>query len=171
MAGVTTAQVDARAKSAGLPANWRSIQTTAASEAVTVWAIGQEYGATKGAAFKTWYDAAVKKDPAITPDQAVGAWLTGTLIGNGTAAAASTLGQVPAAAATGAENATNTLTTGPLSGLDAIGAFFNNLTNPNTWIRVAKVVVGGVLLIVGLVHITGAGGAVANVARKVPVPI
>lgn len=59
----------------------------------------------------------------------------------------------------------------PLSGIDAIGAFFNALGEANTWIRVSKVVVGGLLLIIGLVHITGAGGAAANVARKVPLPI
>lgn len=58
-----------------------------------------------------------------------------------------------------------------LSGLDAIGAFFNKLGDASTWIRVAKVVVGGLLLVIGLVHITGAGGAVADAARKVPVPI
>jgi hypothetical protein len=60
---------------------------------------------------------------------------------------------------------------GPLSGLNAIGAFFNNLGNANTWIRVAKVVVGGLLLVVGLVHITGAGGAAADAARKIPLPV
>ena len=59
----------------------------------------------------------------------------------------------------------------PLSGIDAIGAFFSTLGQANTWIRVAKVVVGGVLLIVGIVHITGADNAVAAIARKVPVPI
>jgi len=59
----------------------------------------------------------------------------------------------------------------PLSGLDAIGAFFSALSEANTWIRVSKVVIGGLLLIIGLVHITGAGGAAASVARKVPLPI
>jgi hypothetical protein len=62
-------------------------------------------------------------------------------------------------------------TSNPLSGVDAIGAFFNKLGDPHLWIRVAKVVTGGLLLVIGLVHITGAGGAVASVARKVPVPI
>lgn len=58
-----------------------------------------------------------------------------------------------------------------LSGLDAIGAFFNKLGEANTWIRVAKVLVGGVLLIIGLAHMTGAGNAVATTARKVPLPV
>ena len=58
-----------------------------------------------------------------------------------------------------------------LSGLDAIGAFFSKLGEANTWIRVAKVITGGVLLIIGLAHLTGAGNAVASAARKVPVPV
>lgn len=65
-----------------------------------------------------------------------------------------------------AENATGAL------GIPAsIGNFFGALGQSNTWIRVAKVLIGGVLLIVGLVHITGASNAVANAARKVPLPV
>jgi hypothetical protein len=59
----------------------------------------------------------------------------------------------------------------PLTGLDAIGAFFNTLTQSNTWVRVAKVIVGGALLIAGIAHITGASGQIMDVARKVPLPI
>lgn len=66
------------------------------------------------------------------------------------------------AVATQAANAT---------GLAAIGDFFTALSSSNTWIRVAKVIVGGVMLIVGIAHITGAGGAVADTARKLPAPI
>lgn len=65
-----------------------------------------------------------------------------------------------------AENAS-----GPLGIPASIGSFFGALGQSNTWIRVAKVVVGGVLLIIGIAHITGAGNAVATAARKVPVPI
>lgn len=59
----------------------------------------------------------------------------------------------------------------PLSGLAAIGDFFQRLTQANTWIRVGKVIAGGALLLIGLAHITGAGNAVATAARKVPVPV
>lgn len=38
-------------------------------------------------------------------------------------------------------------------------------------VRGTKIIVGGLLLIIGLVHITGAGGAAAGVARKVPLPV
>jgi hypothetical protein len=58
-----------------------------------------------------------------------------------------------------------------IPGLAEVGSFFSALTEKNTWIRVAKVVVGGLLLIVGLVHITGADNAVATAARKVPLPV
>jgi hypothetical protein len=55
--------------------------------------------------------------------------------------------------------------------IPGLSAFFSALTQSSTWIRVAKVVIGGTLLIVGIAHITGAGGAVATAARKVPVPV
>jgi hypothetical protein len=91
-------------------------------------------------------------------------------LAEGVGGAGSTAAGVPAAAAQGASNAYNTLTA-PLTGINAIGAFFNSLGKSGTWIRVAKVVFGGALLVVGLVHITGISGAAANVARKVPLPI
>jgi hypothetical protein len=55
--------------------------------------------------------------------------------------------------------------------LDAISGFIKALTEANTWIRVAKVIIGGTLVIVGLAHISGAGNAVATTARRVPLPI
>lgn len=58
-----------------------------------------------------------------------------------------------------------------IPGLAQVGDLFGALTQANTWIRVAKVVFGGVLLIIGIAHITGAGNAVASAARKVPLPI
>jgi hypothetical protein len=58
-----------------------------------------------------------------------------------------------------------------IPGLAQIGDLFGALTQASTWIRVAKVVAGGALLIIGLAHITGAGNAVAATARKVPLPV
>lgn len=60
---------------------------------------------------------------------------------------------------------------GGIPGLSQIGGFFGALTSANTWIRVAKVVIGGALLIIGIAHITGASNAVADAARKVPLPV
>jgi hypothetical protein len=62
-------------------------------------------------------------------------------------------------------------TSNPLAGLAAIGQFFTSLGEVNTWIRVAKVLAGGLLLVIGLVHITGADNAIATAARKVPLPV
>lgn len=67
--------------------------------------------------------------------------------------------------------AVNNPVTNAIPGLSQVGDFFSALTQANTWIRVAKVVFGGVLLVIGIAHITGAGNAVASAARKVPVPI
>lgn len=54
---------------------------------------------------------------------------------------------------------------------ETTGQFLGMLSNQHTWIRVAKVVVGGSLLLIGLAHMTGADNAVASAARKVPLPI
>ena len=43
--------------------------------------------------------------------------------------------------------------------------FLADLTSQGTWIRVAKVVVGSVLIIVGLLKITGADRAITTVAK------
>lgn len=66
--------------------------------------------------------------------------------------AAQGIGQVPGAKA--------------LSGLDAIGSFFSELGQANTWIRVAEVLLGLALIIVGLSKLTGAG-QIARQAAKV----
>jgi hypothetical protein len=81
------------------------------------------------------------------------------------------LAQQAAAKATATATSTEVSLPNPLTGVDAIGAFFNKLGDASTWIRVGKVVIGALLLVVGLVHITGVEGAAANIARKVPVPI
>jgi hypothetical protein len=86
-----------------------------------------------------------------------------------TQAAAETAAGQQTAKATSTELGTPNGITIP--GLSQVGSFFTALGDASTWIRVAKVVIGGVLLIVGLVHITGAGNAVASVARKVPLPV
>lgn len=52
-----------------------------------------------------------------------------------------------------------------------LGNILGALTSATLWIRVAKVVVGGALLIIGVAHMTGASNAVAQAARKAPLPI
>ena len=73
----------------------------------------------------------------------------------------------PGTAATGAGAVASTAA----NAIPGISDFFGALTQASTWIRVAKVITGGLLLVIGLVHITGADNAVASAARKVPLPV
>lgn len=50
-------------------------------------------------------------------------------------------------------------------GLAAIGAFFSSLGAAATWIRVAKVAIGGTLVIVGVAKMTGAGKVIEGVVK------
>jgi hypothetical protein len=75
----------------------------------------------------------------------------------------------PGSVATGAGSAASTASN-TLSGLDAIGAFFNKLGEANTWLRIIKVVIGGVLVISGLVHLTGIDKTALGVASKAVIP-
>ena len=55
----------------------------------------------------------------------------------------------------------------PLSGLQAIGAFFSDLSQASTWIRVAEVLAGLILIAVGVARITHAVPVATKVARAV----
>jgi hypothetical protein len=52
------------------------------------------------------------------------------------------------------------------SGVDAIGSFFDGLTEANLWIRVAKVALGGIILLVGIAKLTGIEKGVVGTAVK-----
>jgi hypothetical protein len=57
----------------------------------------------------------------------------------------------------------------PLSGIAAVGDFFGRLSQANTWIRVAEVLLGAALLIIGLAKLasgTQVGHAAAGLAKK-----
>lgn len=118
------------------------------------------------AAFAAYYKAAVAKDPAITPAQAYTAWAAGSAIAGGATATGNALGAVVNKGLPAAANAVP-----KVPGISTVSGLISALTSANTWIRVVKVVIGGVLLIVGLVHMTGVGGAAAGLARKVPLPM
>lgn len=53
-----------------------------------------------------------------------------------------------------------------LSGLDAIGRFFSDLGNPVFWIRLGKILAGGLLLILGLAKLTGVSEKAGSIAGK-----
>lgn len=57
----------------------------------------------------------------------------------------------------------------PLSGLESVSGFFSTLTQANTWIRVAEVLLGAALLIIGLAKLasgTEVGKAAKGIAMK-----
>jgi len=66
-------------------------------------------------------------------------------------------------------NSSNGITPHLPNPLAAIGDFITTLETASTWERVAKVVLGAALILVGMAKLTGAGGALKSVAGKVPV--
>lgn len=72
----------------------------------------------------------------------------------------------------------NSATTGDATASTAVGSttaalgdianFFGDFTQANTWIRVAKVVTGALLIIVGAAHLTGADKAAGKAAKVAP---
>lgn len=54
-----------------------------------------------------------------------------------------------------------------LSGVAAIGDFFQRLTQENTWIRVGEVTLGILLIISGIMKLSGAGGDIKDIAKVV----
>jgi hypothetical protein len=116
-----------------------------------------------GAAFQTWYEAAVKKDHSLTPYQGVSVWIGSDL--------AKSLGT----AVTGTGNAAGEVVTGAAQGADE---FAKGILDPLSWlgglsvVNLLKIVFGGTLLLVGIVHLAGIdSGTVATIARKVPIPV
>jgi hypothetical protein len=75
----------------------------------------------------------------------------------------------PAASSGNPITANGNLVTSSASSLansTGIGSFLSILTNSGTWIRVAKVAIGGVLVVAGLVKMTGAGKAIEKAVVK-----
>jgi len=86
----------------------------------------------------------------------------------GTQAAGDESGNPIAEAAGLAAGGTSDLTN-PLQFLGDIANIFGDLTEASTWIRFAKIVVGGTLIIVGVAHLSGAEKAAKDIASKVPI--
>jgi hypothetical protein len=83
------------------------------------------------------------------------------------------IGQIPDVLGKAAANLLKTNPAGdsnPLAGLSAIGNFFGNLSNPNTWKRVAEGIAGGMLLYVGIKALasnTAVGSAASSATKPV----
>lgn len=144
---------------------------TPVTEEQVVAYITSQWGAAKAAQFQAWYAAAVRKDPALTPAEGADIWLIGEGLATGIGKIGTfTAAQVPDAAAGAAAKAASSLPN-PLSGIDAVGAFFATLTQANTWTRLLKIITGGILLTAGIIKMTGAGtqlGPLTTAARKLP---
>lgn len=80
-----------------------------------------------------------------------------------------------AAASAATKEATSTETDLTVSGslLGTLAQFLgvSKISGTNLMVRAVKVIVGGIMLIVGLAHMTGAANDLAAAARKVPLPI
>lgn len=104
-----------------------------------------------------------------SPDDAAAATVEyATLDGIGSATASLAQGAAGATSASGAGVSSASYLPSWAAGLTSL---LGALTARNLWIRVAKVVIGGALVLIGLAHMTGASNAVAVAARKAPLPV
>lgn len=92
--------------------------------------------------------------------------LLSSAVGSTVGAAASTAGAAVGDAAAGISQASFLP-----SWADGLAGLLSALTARNLWIRAAKVVIGGALVLVAFAHMTGADNAIAATARKAPLPV
>jgi hypothetical protein len=161
----------------GLPANWQNLPTTEQSLEEAVGLVDQKYGADLGAQFEAWYRQAWARAPRITPTQATIGWVAAADLGSGITATGVLVGQVPGAAAAGAENVANSplgkATNAAWTAATAVPRFLSMLTSGNLWLRVGEVVAGLILLGIGvnalfkgrpMSAVTGTAGKLAPLA-------
>jgi len=55
-----------------------------------------------------------------------------------------------------------------IPGLATIGDFFGRLSQGTTWIRVGEVLLGALLIMSGVMKLSGASGDIKDIVRKVP---
>lgn len=55
------------------------------------------------------------------------------------------------------------------TGTQAVGDFLSKLGQANTWIRVAEVILGILLITSGLMKLSGASADIVDIAKKVPI--
>lgn len=56
-----------------------------------------------------------------------------------------------------------------IPGVAAIGDFFSRLTQGNTWIRAGEVILGVMLIISGVMKLSGADSDIKDIIKKVPI--
>jgi hypothetical protein len=110
------------------------------------------------------YEALAKTYPAASPQQR-GSTVYQVWLGAGTAQA---VGDIIGATGTAVGAVATGVATGLPSWETAIAGFLGDLTSANTWVRAAKILIGGALLIVGAAKLTGAGGLAAKAVKIAP---
>lgn len=127
--------------------------------------ISAKWGAAAGEAYVSYADA----HPGLSPEQAANDFIEivlvqglDTALSAGLGGAGTALGQVPGAAAKGAQNAYEDLN--PSQWLNKLG---NVISSRGFWVRVAEGVLGLALVLVAVAEL-GKGTAMGNTVKKVP---
>jgi hypothetical protein len=142
-----------------IPANTRLAEVAVGSAAYNAWVNNGSYDGWEVVIGPFSTEAQAK---AAHPPAGLSAILTAAELGATTAVQS---------AAGGEPNLPGPEISNPLDALVQIGDFFGTLTQANTWVRVAKVLIGATLVIVGIAHMTGSDHVIAQAARKIPLPI
>jgi hypothetical protein len=141
------------------PVSFTNLPLSASSTLAEVVAALDSIGLS-GVTFETWYNAAHAKDPSLTPYQGGSIWIVGQDLSGGLGAATTATGtatdQAAQGATTGADQFAKSL---------SVGSFLGDLTSRALWLRIAKVIVGLGLIIIGLVQLTHAQN-IATAAAK-----
>jgi hypothetical protein len=110
------------------------------------------------------YNALAKQFPTASPQQR-GSTVYQVWLGAGTAQA---VGDIIGATGTSVGAVATGVATGIPSWEGAIGTFLGDLTSASLWVRIAKVLIGGAMLLVGIAKLTGAGGIAAKAVKVAP---
>jgi hypothetical protein len=110
------------------------------------------------------YNALAAKYPSASPQQR-GSTVYQVWLGAG---AAQAVGDIIGATGTSVGAVATGVATGIPSWEGALGSFLGDLTSASLWIRAAKVLIGGAMLLVGIAKLTGAGGVAAKAVKIAP---
>lgn len=162
-----------------LPSGWQNQPTNSASFAAAVAIVDQHYGTKVANAFQAWYAAAWKKDPKITPSQAVVAFIVGYDVSGGVAK----LGNfVTGGTAIASNPATGNLQTASGPGIPqaaakaaeslALPQWMLAITGISGWFaRGLKLVFGGILIVAGVLKLTNTDKTLNQVLPLVGGPV